>query len=168
MSQGFRRVGQGGGGGTGALERKGPQRWPQRRSGRRLEEVAKAVGGGYFRLQMPLKLGLGVRGTVAGHRLGALEGGGGYLRPFQCIPWGGGAETIFLCEIRLCPCEPATGGGGRSGVTSRPNSAGDRDALPSTGRRPRPLRRLAAPRRPPCPEAAGGRHSWSATPRSSA
>ena len=26
---------------------------------------------------MPLKLALGVRGTVAGHRLGALEGGGG-------------------------------------------------------------------------------------------
>ena len=41
-----------------ALEGKGPQRRPQRRSGRRLEEVAKAVGGGYCRLQM--------------HRLGAL------------------------------------------------------------------------------------------------
>ena len=27
---------------------------------------------------------LGVRGTVAGHRLGALEGGGG-VPPFQCI-----------------------------------------------------------------------------------
>ena len=34
---------------------KGPQRRPQRRLGRRLEEVAKAVGGGYCRLQMPLK-----------------------------------------------------------------------------------------------------------------
>ena len=33
--------------------------------GRRLEEVAKAVGGGYRRLQMPLKPALGVRGTVA-------------------------------------------------------------------------------------------------------
>ena len=49
----------------------------QRRLGRQLEEVAKAVGGGYCQLQMPLKLALGVRGTVAGHRLGALEGGGG-------------------------------------------------------------------------------------------
>ena len=48
---------------------------PQRRLDRRLEEVAKAVGGGYCRLQMPLKLALGVRETVAGHRLGALEGG---------------------------------------------------------------------------------------------
>ena len=33
------------------------------------------MGGGYCRLQMPLKLALGVRGTVAGHRLGALAGG---------------------------------------------------------------------------------------------
>ena len=78
----------GGGGGQGtprdALEGKGPQRRPQRRLGRRLEEVAKAVGGGYCRLQMPLKLALAVRGTVAGHRVGALESGGG--PPFQCIP----------------------------------------------------------------------------------
>ena len=50
---------------------------PQRRLGRRLEEVAEAVGGGYCRLPMPLKLALGVRETVAGCRLGALEGGGG-------------------------------------------------------------------------------------------
>ena len=34
----------------------------------------QAVGGGYCRLQMPLKPALGVRGTVAGHRLSALEG----------------------------------------------------------------------------------------------
>ena len=57
-----------------ASEGKGPQRRPQKRLGRRLEEVAEAVGGGYCRLQMPLKLALAVRGTVAGHRLGALEG----------------------------------------------------------------------------------------------
>ena len=52
---------------------------PRRRLGRRLEEVAKAVGGGYRRLQMPLRLALGVRGTVGGRRLSALErwGGGG-------------------------------------------------------------------------------------------
>ena len=54
-----------------------PQRRPQKRVGRRLEGVAKAVGGGYCRLFMPLSLALGVRGTVAGHSLGALEGGGG-------------------------------------------------------------------------------------------
>ena len=54
----------------------------------RLEEGAKAVGGGYCRLQMPLKLALAVRGTVAGHRLGAREGGA--PPPFQCIPGVGG------------------------------------------------------------------------------
>ena len=60
---------------------KGPQRRPQRQLGRQLEEVAEAVGGGYCRLQMPLRLALSVRGTVAGHRLGALEGGGGGSPP---------------------------------------------------------------------------------------
>ena len=36
---------------------------------------------------MPSKLALGVRETVAGRGLGALEvwGGGGYLPPFRCI-----------------------------------------------------------------------------------
>ena len=43
---------------------------------RRLEEVAKAVGGGYRRLQMPLKPALVVQETVAGHGLDALKGGG--------------------------------------------------------------------------------------------
>ena len=63
------------------LEWGGPQRRPQRCLNRRLEEVAKAVGGGHCRLQTPLKLALGVRETVAGHRLGALEGGGGGRGP---------------------------------------------------------------------------------------
>ena len=40
-----------------AIEGKGPQSPPQRRLGRRLEEVAEAVGGGYCRLQMPFKIG---------------------------------------------------------------------------------------------------------------
>ena len=39
------------------------------------------------RLQMPLRLALGVRGTVAGHRLGALEG---VPPPLPMHPWGGG------------------------------------------------------------------------------
>ena len=71
--------------GRDALEGKGSQRRSQKRFDRRLERVAKAVGGGYCRLQMPLKLAPAVRGTVAGHRLGALVGG--YLPPptFQCI-----------------------------------------------------------------------------------
>ena len=61
----------------GALEEGGGGRVrrPQQRLDTWLEEVAKAVGGGYCWLQMPLKLALGVRGTVVGHRLGALEGG---------------------------------------------------------------------------------------------
>ena len=63
--------------GRDALEGRGPQRRPQKRLGRRLEEVAEAGGGGYCRLPTPLLPALGVRGTVAGHRLGALEGGGG-------------------------------------------------------------------------------------------
>ena len=62
----------------------GPQRRPQRRPDRRLGEFAEAVGGGHCRLQMPLKLALAVRGTVAGPRLGALEGV--YLPPFPVHP----------------------------------------------------------------------------------
>ena len=62
-----------------ALEERAPQRRIQKRLGSRLEEVAKAVAGGYCRLQKtkPSKLVLPVRGTVSGHRLGALEGVGG-------------------------------------------------------------------------------------------
>ena len=71
-----------------AVGGKGPRRRPQRRLDRRLEEVVKAVGGGYCRLEMPPKLALAVRETVAGHRLGALEGGGGPSFPMH--PWGEG------------------------------------------------------------------------------
>ena len=60
-----------------AFDGKGPQRRPQKLLERRLEEVAKAVGDGYSQLQMPLQLALVVEETVAGHRLGALEGGAG-------------------------------------------------------------------------------------------
>ena len=59
--QGF--IGRGGRGGRDALEGEGPQRRPQKRLDGRLEEVAEAVGGGYCRLQMPLRPALGVRGT---------------------------------------------------------------------------------------------------------
>ena len=48
---------------------------------RPLEEVAEPVGGGYCRLQMPSSLALGVRGTVAGRRLGDLKGGWGVPPP---------------------------------------------------------------------------------------
>ena len=49
--------------------------------------MPKRLCGGYCRLQMLLELALGVRGTVAGHRLGALEGGGG-ATPLPIHPWG--------------------------------------------------------------------------------
>ena len=48
---------------------------------RRLEEVAKAVGGGYCRLQMPLRPALAVGETVGGRGLCALEEGGGDTPP---------------------------------------------------------------------------------------
>ena len=85
-----------------ALEGKGPWRWPQRRVGGRLEEVAEAVGAGYRRLEMPLKPALAVRE----HRLGALKGGGGgYLTPSQCIPGPAPspapspAPALFSCSL---------------------------------------------------------------------
>ena len=74
-----------GGYGRDALEGKGPQRRPQKR----LEDVGGGCQngwGGYCRLQMALSLALGVRGTVAGHRPGALDPmrlwveGMGYMR----------------------------------------------------------------------------------------
>ena len=45
------------------------------------QAVAKAVGGGYCRLQMPLTPALAVRGAAAGHRLGAPESGEGGWPP---------------------------------------------------------------------------------------
>ena len=99
----------GGGGGRDALEGKGPQRRPQRRLGRPLEEVAEAVGGGYCRLQMPLKPPLGVREPLAGCRLGALEGGG-VPPPLPMPSLGGGGGGHEVC---LGGAENTAVGGGR-------------------------------------------------------
>ena len=68
-----------------ALEGNGPQRRPQKRLDRRLEEAAKAVGGGYCQLQTPLRLSFGVRETVAGHMLSARKGEG-YLHLLPMHP----------------------------------------------------------------------------------
>ena len=66
-------------------EGKGPRSRPQRRLDGR---VAKAVGGGYCRLQMPLRLALGVRGTVAGHRLGRPSAAASAsFPPLCCAEW---------------------------------------------------------------------------------
>ena len=100
----------------GALEVKGSHRGLRNRLGRRLEEVAKAVGGGYCRLQIPFSLALAVRGTVAGHRLGALEGGGGGY-PLCDIPSGccffTGPWTVTRSSLRML--RPGGGGGSQGG-----------------------------------------------------
>ena len=59
---------------------------------------------GWGRFQMPLKLALLVRETVAGHRLGTLEGVGGWVTPFQGIPVGGGASAYQTQTGRLPSC----------------------------------------------------------------
>ena len=46
----------------------------------------QAVGGGYYRLQMPLRLALGVRGQWLGVGWAPWRAGGGTPPPFQCIP----------------------------------------------------------------------------------
>ena len=99
VPNGARRAdGGGGGGGRDAFEGDGAQRRPQRRLDRRLKEVAKAFGGGYFRLQMRLTLALTVRGTVAEHNLGALEG----YPPASLGGWGSRTETAPPPTPRTC------------------------------------------------------------------
>ena len=53
---------------------------------------------------MPLNAVPAVRGTVAGHRLDAREGGGGTSPLFQCIPALGGAPHASPCLGVLCTC----------------------------------------------------------------
>ena len=77
---------------------------PQKRLDRRLEEVAKAVGGGYCRLQMPLRPALGVRGTVAGHWLGPLDGAGGTSVPMH--PWRCPSPKYGPHPLAQSPCVP--------------------------------------------------------------
>ena len=71
------------------------------------------MGGGYCRLQMPLRLALGVRGTVAGHRLGALEGGGGGQLFFllSCIysAFAIAGMTAFMGRFAYCNWAGAAG-----------------------------------------------------------
>ena len=86
--------GEGGEGvmGRDAVEGKGPRRPPQRRSDRRLEEVAEAVGGGFCRLKIAIEAGTwrlpwligwapwkGGGGSAHGGALGGGMGGGGAL-----------------------------------------------------------------------------------------
>ena len=112
-----------------ALQGKGPRRRPQRRLGRRLEEVAKAVGGGYCWLQMPSKQALAARGTVAGHRLGAL-GEGDTSAPYNASLRGRAGRSQRRHNLLVHP--PPSGqppgrgmpckykGGGGEGIRSTP------------------------------------------------
>ena len=85
------------GGGGDAVEWKGPQRQPQKRLGRRLEEVAKSVERGYCRLENPIEAGTCRQGEVAGHRLGALEGGGWGFREKRMLEGGGLGGGVGEC-----------------------------------------------------------------------
>ena len=135
-----------------ALEGKGPQ-W---RFNQRLEEVATAVGGDYCRLQTPLKLPLAVSETVAGHRLGVLEGGGGRGRglgtqKFVYQKWPDQIFPIrnFVCshdghfglrgrlQINRVP-ESARGGGGGSSYGARPFYSPRAASSPPAGPAPPP------------------------------
>ena len=84
------------GGGGDALEGKGPQRRPKQRLGRRLEEVAKAVGGGHCRLQMPPSLALGVRETWLGIGWAPSRG----VSPPSNASRGGGGGLNFVYRKR--------------------------------------------------------------------
>ena len=132
-----------------ALEREAPQRQPQKRLDRRLEEATKSVGGNYWRLQMPLKLALAARETLL--RVGWAhwrKGGGGCLPPFRCIHASGPALAVPRQHTRSSPsparpCPRGTrsaGPGPRWGTSSRPEgSILPPSRLSSHGRRPKSL-----------------------------
>ena len=76
---------------------------------RRLEEVAKAVMGGYCRLQMPFKPALAVRGTIPRYILGALEAPSSLpfpMHPCPPPPPPVGAESFNEAGPRLPPLPP--------------------------------------------------------------
>ena len=120
-----------------ALEGKGPQRRPQERLGRRLEEVAKAVGGGYCRLQMPLKLALGVRETVAGRPPVAVR------RGHADVPHGGPPPQRPVRRLHeppppptpRCPSQRHTSSGRVCGAEDRPSPWPWPMSLQTSGRR---------------------------------
>ena len=79
-------------GGRDAIEGKGPQRRPRRRLDRRLEEV----DGWRWLLSVTNAMpAFAVRGTVAGRRLGAVEGGGVDIPHPSNASLGGGGVLSF-------------------------------------------------------------------------
>ena len=79
------REGEDAGRGRGASEGKGHWRRPQRQLGRRLEEVAKAVGGRLLSVTNAIEAGT--------WRQGDSGWGVGWAPPFQCSP-GEGAKAL--------------------------------------------------------------------------
>ena len=98
--------------------------------------------GGHCRLQMPLKLALAIRGTVAGHRLGALEdsiprppGLPPCAMPAEPRDEGGGA---WRCPPPWTACGLVVCGGGDGTLeclsrSPRPTEALGREGAPSAG-----------------------------------
>ena len=91
----------------GCIRREGTSEGPQRRVDRRLEEGAKAVGGGYCRLQMPLKLALAVRGQWLGVGWVPSTEGGGTPPPHASLP-----------TPRPCPAQTISPSAQVEGITS--------------------------------------------------
>ena len=85
---------------------KGPQMRFQKRSDRRLEEVAKAVGGRYCRLQMPLSLAVAIGGGGEWLHIGWAPGREGGVTPsFQCIAVPTSPPTLH--QPPHCPQNPS-------------------------------------------------------------
>ena len=90
------------------------------------EAVRQVVGGGYYRLQMPSGLAVAGRETVARHRLGALEGGGGGPRPRPTHPWvwslykpwkmSGSFSSLSVPSLMSCPMATRSGTRGAQSV----------------------------------------------------
>ena len=125
--------------GQGCIRREGTAEAAPEAVRQAVEGGCQSGWGGYCRLKMPLKLALGVRETVAGHRLGALEGGGS--PPLPMHPWGGGVIWgAKLCQFGggtfLWRGEFAAGGGGGGGAYHRPQRPPPATASPSAGHGP--------------------------------
>ena len=95
--------------GRGASEGEGPQRRLQKPFDRRLEEVAKAVGAGHRRLEMPLSLAFAVRETRPGGR-----GGGACPPPHPSDASLGWVRCQAACVRRARTCSNAPRCGGSS------------------------------------------------------
>ena len=90
------------------LEGEGPQRRSQQRFGRQLEAVAKAVGGGCCRLQMPLSLALAVRKTALGIGWAPWRGGG--VSVTNAIEAGACRQGDRGCPVPMHCCPQPPGG----------------------------------------------------------